>query len=86
MTDAARRRGAWKRGGRTVALFIGASVKRAYLSTTLYHLEAFLRLSLEGLGVTETLPGAAAFAPNMDEVFEDGTPTDTTPPTIAAAS
>src|SRR6185436_2106205 len=85
MTDAARIRGAWKCGGRTVALFIGGSVKRAYRSSTLYHLEAFLRLSLEGLGVTETLPGAAAFAPNMDELFEDAAPTDTTPPTIAAA-
>ena len=85
MTEAARLRGAWKCGGRTVALFLGAGVKRAYRSTTLYHLEAFLRLSLEGLGVTDSLPGAAAFAPNMDELFEDGTPTDPTPPTVAAA-
>ena len=51
----------------------------------LYHFEAFLRLSLEGLGVTDALPGASAFAPNMDELFENFTPTDTTPPTIAAA-
>ena len=85
MTEAARLRGAWKCGGRTVALFLGAGVKRAYRSTTLYHLEAFLRLSLEGLGVTDSLPGAAAFAPNMDELFEDGMPTDPTPPTVAAA-
>ena len=85
MTEAARLRGAWKCGGRTVALFIGAGVKRGYQSTTLYHLEAFLRLSLEGLGVTDSLPGASAFAPNMDELFEDVMPTDTTPPTIAAA-
>ena len=70
MTEAARLRGAWKCGGRTVALFIGAAVKRGYQSTKLYHLEAFLRLSLEGLGVTESLPGASAFAPNMDELFE----------------
>ena len=85
MTEAARLRGAWTCGGRTVALFLGAGVKRAYQSTTPYHLEAFLRLSLEGLGVTDSLPGAAAFAPNMDELFEDVTPTDTTPPTVAAA-
>jgi hypothetical protein len=69
MTEAARLRGAWKCGGRTVALFLGPSVKRGYQSTKLYHLEAFLRLSLEGLGVTETLPGASAFAPAMDELF-----------------
>jgi Phosphoesterase family len=69
MTEAARLRGAWKCGGRTVVLFLGPSVKRGYQSTTLYHLEALLRLSLEGLGVTESLPGAAAFAPNMDELF-----------------
>jgi hypothetical protein len=69
LTDAARLRGAWKCGGRTVALFLGPSVKRGYRSTKLYHLEAFLRLSLEGLGVTESLPGASAFAPDMDELF-----------------
>jgi regulation of enolase protein 1 (concanavalin A-like superfamily) len=85
MTEAARLRGAWTCGGRTVALFLGASVKRGYQSTTLYHFEAFLRLSLEGLGVTDALPGASAFAPNMDELFENVTPADTTPPTIVAA-
>ena len=51
-------------------MFIGAGVKRGYQSTKLYHLEAFLRLSLEGLGVTDSLPGASAFAPNMNELFE----------------
>ena len=71
MTEAARLRGAWTCGGRTVVLFLGPSVKRGYQSTTLYHLEAFLRLSLEGLGITDALPGASAFAPNMDELFED---------------
>jgi regulation of enolase protein 1 (concanavalin A-like superfamily) len=85
MTEAARLRGAWTCGGRTVALFLGPSVKRGYQSTTLYHYEAFLRLSLEGLGVTDSLPGASAFAPSMDELFETVTPADTTPPTIAAA-
>ena len=82
MTEATRLRGGWTCGGRTVALFLGAGVKRGYQSTALYHLEAFLRLSLEGLGVTDSLPGASAFAPNMDELFE---PADTTPPTVAAA-
>ena len=85
MTEAARLRGGWQCGGRTVALFLGPSVKRGYRSTTLYHFEAFLRLSLEGLGVTDPLPGASAFAPNMDELFEDVMPRDTTPPTIVAA-
>ena len=85
MTEAARIRGAWRCGGRTVALFLGPGVKRGYRSTTLYHLEAFLRLSLEGLGVTDSLPGASAFAPSMDELFEAaGAPADTTPPTVAA--
>ena len=85
MTEAARVRGAWMCGGRTVAMFIGAGVKRGYQSTKLYHLEAFLRISLEGLGVTDSLPGASAFAPDMNELFENFTPTDTTPPTIVAA-
>jgi regulation of enolase protein 1 (concanavalin A-like superfamily) len=84
LTEAARLRGGWTCGGRTVAVFLGPSVKRGYQSTTLYHFEAFLRLSLEGLGVTDALPGASAFAPNMDELFEDVTPTDTTPPTVVA--
>jgi regulation of enolase protein 1 (concanavalin A-like superfamily) len=85
MTDAARRRGAWKCGGRTVALFLGGGAKRGYQSTTLYHFEAFLRLSLEGLGVTDVLPGASAFAPDMNELFEDVAPADITPPTVVAA-
>ena len=84
LTEAARLRGGWTCGGRTVVLFLGPSVKPGYQSTTLYHFEAFLRLSLEGLGVTDALPGASAFAPNMDELFEDLPPADTTPPTVAA--
>jgi regulation of enolase protein 1 (concanavalin A-like superfamily) len=84
LSEAARLRGAWTCGGRTVALFLGPGVKRGYQSTTLYHLEAFLRLSLEGLGVTDALPGASAFAPQMDELFENLPPPDTTPPTVAA--
>ena len=84
MTEATRLRGGWTCGGRTVALFLGPSVKRGYQSTTLYHLEAFLRVSLEGLGVTDALPGASAFAPNMNELFADFTGADTTPPTVGA--
>lgn len=85
MTEATRLRGGWTCGGRTVALFLGPSVKRGYQSRELYHLEAFLRVSLEGLGVTDALPGASAFAPNMNELFEDVTGADTTPPTVGAA-
>jgi regulation of enolase protein 1 (concanavalin A-like superfamily) len=85
MTEAARIRGAWTCGGRTVALFLGPGVKRGYQSPTLYHLEAFLRLSLEGLGVTDSLPGASAFAPNMDEFFDTVTAADTTPPSVGAS-
>ena len=85
LTEAARIRGGWTCGGRAVALFLGPSVKRGYQSTALYHYEAFLRLTLEGLGVTDELPGASAFAPNMDELFETVAPPDTTPPTIAAS-
>jgi hypothetical protein len=74
MTEAARLRGAWMCGGRTVALFLGPSVKRDFQSTKLYHLESFLRLSLEGVDVTDTLPGASAFAPDMNELFTTATP------------
>ena len=70
LTPEAQLRGAWKCGGQAVVMFVGADVKRGYRSTTLYHHEALLRLSLEGLGVTESLPGASAFAPDMNELFE----------------
>ena len=51
-------------------MFIGAGVKRGYHRRSSYHLEAFLRISLEGLGVTESLPGVSACAPDMNELFE----------------
>jgi len=70
LTPEAQWRGAWKCGGQAAAMLIGADVKRGYQSNKLYHLEALLRLSLEGLGITETLPGASAFAPDMNELFE----------------
>jgi len=76
LTPEAQLRGAWKCGGQAAAMLIGADVKRGYQSKKLYHLEALLRLSLEGLGVTESLPGASAFAPDMNELFEPVT----TPP------
>ncbi len=74
LTPEAQLRGAWKCGGQHVVMFIGAEVKRGYKSQTLYHHEALLRVSLEGLGVTESLPGASAFAPDMNELFESTTP------------
>lgn len=73
LTPEAQLRGAWKCGGRTVVLFLAANVKRGFKSTTLYHQEALLRISLEGLGVTGSLPGASGFAPEMNELFEAAT-------------
>src|SRR4051812_7595126 len=73
LTPEAQRRGAWKCGGQAAAMLIGADVKRGYQSKKLYHLEALLRLSLEGLGITDSLPGASAFAPDMNELFEQTT-------------
>jgi hypothetical protein len=70
LTPEAQLRGAWKCGGQAVAMLLGADVKRGYKSQTLYHLEALLRISLEGVGITESLPGASAFAPEMNELFE----------------
>ena len=70
LTPEASYRGAWKCGGQAAVMLIGADVKRGYRSTRLYHLEALLRLSLEGLGVTDSLPGASAFAPDMNELFD----------------
>jgi hypothetical protein len=70
LTPEAQLRGAWKCGGQAAVMLIGADVKRGYQSKKLYHLEALLRLSLEGLGITESLPGASAFAPDMNELFE----------------
>ncbi|HEX6972967.1 MAG TPA: alkaline phosphatase family protein, partial [Vicinamibacterales bacterium] len=70
LTPEASWRGAWKCGGQAAVLMLGAGVKRGYQSTRLYHHEALLRLSLEGLGVTDSLPGASAFAPDMNELFE----------------
>lgn len=62
--------GAWTCGGHTVFLVVGADVKPGYVSKTIYHDESILRLMLEGLGVTTNLPGAAAFATDMNEFFQ----------------
>ena len=81
LTPEAQLRGAWKCGGQAAVMLIGAGVKRGYRSTKLYHLEALLRLSLEGLGVTQSLPGASAFAPDMNELFDSVTPPPPPPTT-----
>ncbi len=70
LTPEAARRGAWKCGGQAAVMLIGGGVTRGYQSTRLYHHEALLRLSLEGLGITDSLPGASAFAPDMNELLE----------------
>jgi phosphoesterase family protein len=61
--------GAWPCGGHTVFLVIGPDVKPGYVSTKIYHDESILRLMLEGLGVTTSLPGASSFAADMNEFF-----------------
>jgi hypothetical protein len=62
--------GAWTCGGHTVFLVVSPSAKAGYVSTAIYHDEAILRVMLEGLGITEDLPGAASFAPNLNEFFK----------------
>jgi hypothetical protein len=74
MPPGVQKAGAWACGGHTVFLVIGADVKPGHVSTTVYHDEALLRLALEGLGITSNLPGAAAFAPNMNEFFKSRAP------------
>lgn len=70
LTPDAQSHGAWKCGGQAAVMLLGADVKPGYRSSALYHHEALLRLSLEGLGITESLPGASAFAPDMNELFQ----------------
>ena len=55
-------------GGRVVWVAVSPKSKPGYQSTTLYQHPSTLRLILKGLGVT-TYPGAAATAPDMDELF-----------------
>lgn len=57
-------------GGRVAAVLISPRFsKPGYQSTTLYQHQSTLRLMLEGLGITTSLPGAAATAPTMWEFF-----------------
>lgn len=69
MTPDIAKAGGWTCGGHTVFLVISPDAKPGYVSTTIFHDEAILRVMLEGLGITTNLPGAAAFAPNMNEFF-----------------
>ena len=55
-------------GGHVATVLVSPSVKVGYQSATLYQHESTLRLTMEGLGVTD-LPGAAAGAPDMTEFF-----------------
>jgi len=56
-------------GGRIAWVVVSPRAKAGYQSTTLYQHQSTLRLILEALGVTQ-LPGAAATAPGMAEVFK----------------
>jgi phosphatidylinositol-3-phosphatase len=54
-------------GGLIPFILAGSNVKKAYTSTTLYQFPSLLRMSMEALGVTSNIPGAAASAPSMNE-------------------
>lgn len=57
-------------GGRVAAVLISPKFsKPGYQSTTLYQHQSTLRLMLQGLGITTSLPGTAATAPTMWEFF-----------------
>lgn len=57
-------------GGRIAAVLVSPKFsKPGYQSTTLYQHQSTLRLMLEGLGITTSLPGDAAAAPTMWEFF-----------------
>jgi hypothetical protein len=57
-------------GGRVATLLISPTFsKPGYQSTTLYQHQSTLRLMLEGLGITTSLPGTSATAPAMWEFF-----------------
>jgi hypothetical protein len=69
MSPEVRKAGGWTCGGHTVFVVAGSDVKPGYVSNTIFPDESILRIMLEGLGITTGLPGAAAFAPNMNEFF-----------------
>jgi phosphatidylinositol-3-phosphatase len=57
-------------GGRIATVLVSPRFsKPGYQSSTLYFHQSALRLMLEGLGITTSLPGAAATAPTMWEFF-----------------
>ena len=55
-------------GGHVPAILVSPLVKPGYQSKTIYQHESVLRLTMEGLGITD-LPGSAATAPDMTEFF-----------------
>jgi len=56
-------------GGHVATVLVGSSVKSGFRSTTFYHHQSVLRLTLQSLGIT-TYPGAAASAPDVKEFFQ----------------
>lgn len=56
-------------GGHVAAILVSPLAKPGYQSTTFYQHESVLRLTMEGLGVSD-LPGSAASAPDMSEFFQ----------------
>lgn len=56
-------------GGHIMTVFLGAGVKSAFRSTTLYQHESLYRFALERAGVT-SLPPDAASAPSMAEFLQ----------------
>jgi acid phosphatase len=55
-------------GGHIFVALAGPKVKKGFQSATFYQHQSVLRLSLQGLGIN-TLPGAAASAPVIQDVF-----------------
>jgi hypothetical protein len=60
---------AWLKKNIAAVLISPKFSKPGYQSTRLYQHQSTLRLMLEGLGITTSLPGAAATAPAMWEFF-----------------
>ncbi len=56
-------------GGQVAAVLLGTNVKVGYQAAGMYQHQSLLRLMLEAQGVSE-LPGAAAGAASMDEVWQ----------------
>jgi len=56
-------------GGQVMTLLLGTNVKPGYQATGTYQHESLLRLMLEAQGVS-SLPGSAATAASMDEVWK----------------